>query len=92
VALEVSAESPRQRQHALLRLTTRHVHLLLCVDNTFTSLRTRTPVLPRTCFRSSGIYLPAFGVRSEVNVFIDAQKQVHVTGGEPQKSVLALSG
>jgi Xaa-Pro aminopeptidase len=48
-------------------------------------------VLPRTCFSvEPGIYLPEFGVRSEVNVFIDATKQVHVTGGNPQTEVLAL--
>jgi Xaa-Pro dipeptidase len=42
-------------------------------------------VLPRTCFSiEPGIYLPEFGVRSEVNVFVDAQSKVHVTGGEPQ--------
>ena len=39
-------------------------------------------VLPRTCFSiEPGIYLPEFGVRSEVNVFVDASGQVHVTGG-----------
>ena len=39
-------------------------------------------VLPRTCFSiEPGIYLPEFGVRSEVNVFVDADGQVHVTGG-----------
>ncbi|MEX2026034.1 MAG: M24 family metallopeptidase, partial [Pirellulaceae bacterium] len=39
-------------------------------------------VLRRTCFSiEPGIYLPEFGVRSEVNVFIDAAGQVHVTGG-----------
>jgi Xaa-Pro aminopeptidase len=39
-------------------------------------------VLPRTCFSiEPGIYLPEFGVRSEVDVFIDAENQVHVTGG-----------
>ncbi|MEZ6142004.1 MAG: M24 family metallopeptidase [Zavarzinella sp.] len=45
-------------------------------------------VLPRTCFSiEPGIYLPEFGVRSEVNVFVDAQKQVHVTGGELQTEI-----
>jgi Xaa-Pro aminopeptidase len=40
-------------------------------------------VLPRTCFSvEPGIYLPEFGVRSEVNVFIDKSGGVHVTGGE----------
>jgi Xaa-Pro aminopeptidase len=48
-------------------------------------------VLPRTCFSvEPGIYLPEFGVRSEVDVFVDAASQVHVTGGEPQKEVVAL--
>jgi len=47
-------------------------------------------VLPRTCFSiEPGIYLPEFGIRSEVNVFVDASKQVHVTGGL-QKSVVAI--
>jgi Xaa-Pro aminopeptidase len=48
-------------------------------------------VLPRTCFSiEPGIYLPEFGVRSEVNVFVDARCEVHVTGGEPQKEIVAL--
>jgi Xaa-Pro aminopeptidase len=48
-------------------------------------------VLPRTCFSvEPGIYLPEFGVRSEVNVFVDAQGQVHVTGGAPQERVLPI--
>lgn len=48
-------------------------------------------VLPRTCFSvEPGIYLPEFGVRSEVNVFIDADRRVHVTAGELQQNVLAL--
>ena len=39
-------------------------------------------VLPRTCFSiEPGIYLPEFGVRSEVNVYVDADGQVQVTGG-----------
>lgn len=47
-------------------------------------------VLPRTCFSiEPGIYLPEFGIRSEVNVFIDASNRVHVTGGL-QKSVVAI--
>jgi Xaa-Pro aminopeptidase len=49
-------------------------------------------VLPRTCFSvEPGIYLPEFGVRSEVNVFIDAQSSVHVTGGEPQKELARIA-
>src|SRR5438477_2258416 len=48
-------------------------------------------VLPRTCFSvEPGIYLPEFGVRSEVNVFVDAQGGVHVTGGTPQTAVVPL--
>jgi Xaa-Pro aminopeptidase len=39
-------------------------------------------VLPRTCFSiEPGIYGDEFGVRSEINVFIDAHREVHVTGG-----------
>ena len=48
-------------------------------------------VMPRTCFSiEPGIYLPEFGVRSEVNVFIDAAGGVHVTGGPLQTSVLPI--
>lgn len=40
-------------------------------------------VLPRTCFSiEPGIYLEGdFGIRSEVNVYVDAGGKVHVTGG-----------
>ncbi len=42
-------------------------------------------VMPRTCFSiEPGIYLPDlpdFGMRSEVNVYIDGAGHVHVTGG-----------
>ena len=39
-------------------------------------------VLPRTCFSvEPGVYLPEFGVRSEINVYIDGEGKVHVTGG-----------
>jgi Xaa-Pro aminopeptidase len=45
-------------------------------------------VMRRTCFSiEPGIYLPEFGVRSEVNVFVDKDGQVHVTGGEPQPAI-----
>jgi Xaa-Pro dipeptidase len=48
-------------------------------------------VLPRTCFSiEPGIYLPEFGVRSEVNVFIDARGGVHVTGGLQEEVVAIL--
>ena len=47
-------------------------------------------VLPRTAFSiEPGIYFEEFGVRSEVNVFIDAAGNVHVTGG-PQASVVPI--
>ncbi|MGP0063812.1 MAG: M24 family metallopeptidase [Isosphaeraceae bacterium] len=39
-------------------------------------------VLRRTCFSvEPGIYFEEFGVRSEVNVFVDSGGTVHVTGG-----------
>ena len=45
-------------------------------------------LLPNTCFSvEPGIYLPEFGVRSEVNVFVDKEGKVHVTGGAPQTEV-----
>ena len=45
-------------------------------------------IIPRTCFSiEPGIYLPEFGVRSEVDVYIDKDGKVHVTGGEPQTEV-----
>jgi Xaa-Pro aminopeptidase len=48
-------------------------------------------VMPRTCFSvEPGIYLPEFGVRSEVDVFVDKDGNVHVTGGDPQTFVPAL--
>ena len=59
------------------------------------SLETREDrrVMPRTCFSvEPGIYLPEFGIRSEVDVFVDGQGAVHVTGGDPQSFVPALLG
>jgi Xaa-Pro aminopeptidase len=48
-------------------------------------------VLPRTCFSvEPGIYLPEFGVRSETNLFVDKNKQVHVTGGDLQTRIVPL--
>jgi Xaa-Pro dipeptidase len=48
-------------------------------------------VLPRTCFSiEPGIYLGEFGIRSEINVFVDAGGGVHVTAGEVQQHVLPL--
>lgn len=48
-------------------------------------------IMHRTCFSiEPGIYLPEFGVRSEVNVYIDEHGKVHVTGGELQTAVLPI--
>jgi Xaa-Pro dipeptidase len=48
-------------------------------------------ILPRTCFTiEPGIYLPEFGVRSETNVFIDANSRVHVTGGPLQTEIVKI--
>ncbi len=45
-------------------------------------------VMQRTCFSiEPGIYLDEFGVRSEINVFIDGDGKVHVTGGPLQERV-----
>lgn len=47
-------------------------------------------VMPMTCFSiEPGVYQESFGIRSEINVFIDADSQVHVTGGL-QTEVLAI--
>ncbi|MCO6455205.1 MAG: M24 family metallopeptidase [Pirellulaceae bacterium] len=54
-------------------------------------MRDERTVMRRTCFSiEPGIYLPEFGVRSEVDVFIDAEGQVHVTGGPVQTEVHAI--
>lgn len=46
-------------------------------------------LIPRTCTSvEPGIYLPDFGIRSEVNVYID-EREARVTGAE-QKEILAL--
>jgi Xaa-Pro aminopeptidase len=48
-------------------------------------------ILPRTCFSiEPGIYLPEFGVRLEVNVYIDGGGKVHVTGGPVQTAVVPI--
>jgi Xaa-Pro aminopeptidase len=48
-------------------------------------------VMRRTCFSiEPGVYLEAFGVRSEVNVFVDAEGEVHVTGGPLQREVMRI--
>jgi len=39
-------------------------------------------VMPRTCFSiEPGIYLDEFGVRCEIDVYVDENSKVHVTGG-----------
>jgi Xaa-Pro aminopeptidase len=48
-------------------------------------------ILPRTCFSiEPGIYLPEFGVRLEVNVYIDGGSKAHVTGGPIQTAVVPI--
>lgn len=48
-------------------------------------------VMRNTCFSvEPGIYLPEFGVRSEINVFIDSTGTVHVTGGELQRAIVPI--
>lgn len=50
-------------------------------------------LLPRTCFSiEPGIYLDDCGFRSEVNVYIDAKGEVHVTGGPVQQRIVAILG
>lgn len=58
------------------------------IDNLET--RDDRQILRRTCFSiEPGIYLPEFGVRCEVDVFVDAGGVVRVTGGV-QDSVVAI--
>ena len=48
-------------------------------------------LLPSTSFSiEPGIYLPEFGVRSEIDVYIKPNGEVIVTGGEMQKDVVAI--
>lgn len=48
-------------------------------------------ILPRTCFSvEPGIYLPEFGIRSEVDLFVDAAGAVHVTGGPLQTAIVPI--
>ncbi len=49
-------------------------------------------VMRNTCFSiEPGIYLPEFGCRSEVNVFVDKDGVVHVTGGPCQEQIVAIA-
>jgi Xaa-Pro aminopeptidase len=53
--------------------------------------RDERTVLPRTCFSiEPGIYLPEFGVRSEVDVFVGDDGTVTVTGGPAQREMVPL--
>jgi len=46
-------------------------------------------VIPYTCFSiEPGIYLPEFGIRSEVNVFVD-ENEARVTG-EIQREMVTI--
>lgn len=48
-------------------------------------------VMKQTCFSiEPGIYQSEFGVRSEVDVYVDAEGQVHVTGGELQTEIVRI--
>lgn len=49
-------------------------------------------LMRRTCFSiEPGIYLTGeFGVRSEIDVYIDAAGTVHVTGGELQREIVPI--
>lgn len=48
-------------------------------------------ILPRTLFTiEPGIYLPEFGVRSEVDVFVHDDGRVEVTGGARQTEVVRI--
>jgi Xaa-Pro aminopeptidase len=50
-------------------------------------------LIPRTCFSiEPGIYLEGkFGVRSEIDVYVD-ERGARVTGGDVQKEVVAILG
>ena len=48
-------------------------------------------ILPRTCFSiEPGIYLPEFGVRSEINVYIREDGGVYVSGGPVQTEIVPI--
>lgn len=48
-------------------------------------------VMRRTLFSvEPGIYMEEFGVRSEINVYVDADGGVHVTGGELQTEIVPI--
>jgi hypothetical protein len=50
-------------------------------------------ILRRTCFSiEPGLYFDDLGCRSEINVYIDGDGGVHVTGGPLQESILPVLG
>lgn len=56
------------------------------------SLETRDErkIIPNTCFSiEPGIYLPEFGIRSEINVYV-GNKEAIITAQPPQKSIVAI--
>ena len=58
------------------------------------SLETREErrVMPRTCFSvEPGVYFPEFGMRSEVDVYVDSSGGVHVTGGALQHEIRRIA-
>ena len=49
-------------------------------------------VMPRTCFSiEPGIYLEEFGVRCEIDVYVDENSKVHVTGGVQTEVISILA-
>ena len=53
--------------------------------------RDNRKIMRRTCFSiEPGIYLPDFGVRSEINVYVDKDGKVLVTGGELQTEIVRI--
>jgi Xaa-Pro aminopeptidase len=50
------------------------------------------PLIPNTCFSiEPGIYLPEFGIRSEVNVYV-GDGFAHVTGEQQSELIQIISG
>ena len=48
-------------------------------------------ILPRSLFTiEPGIYLPDFGVRSEIDIYIHVDGTVQVTGGPIQTAIVAI--
>ncbi len=60
------------------------------IDNLET--RDERLLIPRTCFSiEPGIYLPErFGVRSEVDIYIDSNRKVQIAGSGRQKAVIPM--